>query len=76
MILFFLKGPKHEIFGPGVLQYKSDLYECMGSWLRIQAKNTKFDGLGSKIAILYLLALSPTSQKNFAEKKVNIRPGY
>jgi hypothetical protein len=34
-----------------------------------------FDGLGLPIAVLYFLALSPTSLKQyFADKKLNIRP--
>ncbi len=57
-----LKGPKCEIFESG------DFAQIRPIWigdLGTRPKNINFDGLGLKIAILCLLALSPTTLKNF-----------
>ncbi len=56
-----LKGPKREIFDSGVFAHIRPIW--IGD-LGTRPKNYNFDGLGLKIAICYLLALSPTTQKN------------
>jgi len=56
-----LKGPKREIFDFGVFaQIRPIWIGDLGS----RPKNLNFDGLGLKIANWYLLALSPSTQKN------------
>jgi hypothetical protein len=39
-------------------------HTCMGRWLSTRPKIQNLDGLGLKMAMLYFLALSSTSQKN------------
>jgi hypothetical protein len=54
-----LKGPKLEIFGSRVFPQIRPVW--VGD-LGTRRKNSKFDGLGVKIAVLYFLAMSPTLQ--------------
>ena len=64
LTLFYciLKGPKLEIFGSRVFPQIRPV--CVGD-LGTRRKNSKFHGLGLKIAVLYFLALSQTSLKIF-----------
>jgi hypothetical protein len=56
-----LKGPKREIFDFGVFAQIRPIW--IGD-LELGPKIINFYGLGMKIGILYLLALSPTTLKN------------
>jgi hypothetical protein len=57
-----LQGPKLEIFGASVFTQIRPVW--VGD-LGTMQKNQNFDGLGLNIAVLYFLALSPTSPNNF-----------